>query len=319
MRKLFIAVLAAASAAVFAADKALPLVAVTQIVEHPALGEIYQGMLDGLKEKGWEDGKTMRLDYQIAQGDMGLNTQIAQKFAGEKPAVIVAVTTPSAQAALAAVHGQIPVVFTGISDPLGAKLVDNLEKPGKNATGVKESLAYQENIDTIAALLPNLQTLGTVSNPAEDNSVTTNAEIEKLAKARGWHFVNAPAKNTGDVLDAARSLVGKVDAILITMDNTAVSAIPAIVQVAEQNKIPLFVFDTYSVPKGAAVGIGYSEYEVGKLTADKVDAVLKGANPGDLPVAAVQKTRIVLNPAAAEKQGLTLPASLLDKADDIVK
>lgn len=304
---------------VLAQKKDLPLVAVTQIIEHPALGEVYRGLIDGLKEKGYEDGKTIRLDYQIAQGDMALNMQIAKQFAGENPAVIVASTTPSAQAAIAAVHGKIPVIFTAISDPVGAQLVTNMEKPGKNVTGVKEALAYDANVETIAELLPELKALGTVSNPGEDNSVTTNRVIEEMAKARGWTFINAPAKNTGDVLDAARSLVGKVDAILITMDNTAVSAFPSIAQVADQNKIPLFVFDTFSVPNGAAVGIGYEEYDVGKLTADQVAAVLEGKNPGDIPVAEVETTRIVLNEKAAKKQGLTLPQSLKDKAAEVIQ
>lgn len=296
-----------------------PVIAVSQIVEHPALAAIYDGMIEELAAQGYKDGATITIYYQIAQGDMALNSQIAKQFVGEKPDLIVASTTPSAQAVLSAAHGEIPVIFTGVTDPIAAKLVDNLEKPGKNVTGVKETLAYQANIDNIAALLPKATRIGTIYNPGEDNSNATNAILQEMIDAKGWTFVTAPAKNTGDVLDAARSLVGKVDVILISTDNTAVSAFPSIAQVADQNDIPLLTFDTFSVPKGAAMGIGYDEYDVGRLTAKKVIEVLNGANPGDIPVSSVEKLRIVINPSAAERQGLVIPQSIIETASEIIE
>lgn len=315
-KTLFAAALLLAGVAM--AEDKVAKIAYSQIVAHPALDEIYAGMLDGLTKHGYVVGKNLQIDYQVAQGDMAINNQIAQKFVGDKPDVIVASTTPSAQAVVSAARGRLPIVFTGITDPVAAKLVDNLEKPNGNVTGVKEALAYEQNVEVIQSVLPNAKTIGTIYNPGEDNSNASNAMLEKVMQPRGLSLHSAPAKNTGEVLDAARSLVGKVDAILITLDNTAVSGLSSIVQVAEQQKLPLFVFDTYSVPLGAAVGVGYDEFEVGRLTADKVVAILQGAKAGDLPVAEVEKSRIVLNPAAAARQGLTLPQSLLDKASEIV-
>lgn len=318
VRKLWLSAAIAFSAAVMAQEKAAKI-AYSQIIAHPALDEIYAGMVQGLQEHGYVVGKNLHIDYQIAQGDMAINNQIAQKFVGDKPDVIVASTTPSAQAVIAAAKGRLPIVFTGITDPISAKLVDNLEKPGGNVTGVKEALAYEQNVAILHSLLPEAKHIGTVFNPGEDNSNASNAMLEKTMQPRGLTLVSAPAKNTGEVLDAARSLVGKVDAFLITLDNTAVSGLPSLVQVAEQHKLPLFVFDTYSVPIGAAVGVGYDEFDVGRLTADKVAAILQGAKAGDLPVAEVEKSRIVLNPAAAARQGLTLPQNLLDQASEIVE
>lgn len=317
--RIFLLASAMATSAMALAQEKVAKIAYSQIVAHPALDEIYAGMIDGLEKQGYVLGKNIEIDYQIAQGDMAINNQIAQKFVGNKPDVIVASTTPSAQAVVSAARGRLPIVFTGITDPISAKLVDNLEKPGANVTGVKEALAYVQNIDTLQSLLPNAKAIGTIYNPGEDNSNASNAMLESILQPRGLALVSAPVKNTGEVLDAARALVGKVDAILITLDNTAVSGLSSIVQVAEQNKLPLFVFDTYSVPLGAAVGVGYDEFDVGRLTADKVVAILQGAKAGDLPVAEVEKSRIVLNPAAAERQGLILPQSLLEQASEIVE
>lgn len=297
---------------------AVPTIDYSQIVAHPALTAIYDGMVQELKEKGYAKDKDYQLDYQIAQGDMGLNAQIAQKFAGDNPTVIVASTTPSAQAVLAAVHGRIPVVFTGITDPIGARLVSNLEKPGKNVTGVKESIAYDAMLTTIHDILPKATRIGTIYNTGEQNSLTSNEILNQKITAKGWQFIAAPVQNSGGVLEAARSLVGKVDVIVTTLDNTVASALPSVVQVADGNKIPLFTFDTFSVPKGASVGVGYDEYDVGRLTADKVIQILKGTKPGDIPVSAVEKTRIVLNKQAAAKQGVALTPDIIAKATQVI-
>ena len=322
MGRRFLQVLAMLSLGAFSlpslARETPPLIAYSQIIAHPALSAIYQGMIEELENAGYQIGKDFRIDYQIAQGDMAINTQIAQKFAGDKPALIVASTTPSAQAVLAAVRGAIPVVFTGVTDPIGARLVGNLEKPGGNVTGVRESIAYAAMLDTIAEVLPETKRIGTIFNPGEDNSHASNAILEKMCAARGLTFLAAPAANTAEVLDATRSLVGRVDVILTTLDNTVASAIASVVQVADRNAIPLFTFDTFSVAKGAAVGVGYDEYDVGRLTARKVAAILRGAKAGDLAVSAVEKTRIVLNPAAAARQGVPLDQAIRARATQIL-
>lgn len=304
----------------FAENEKAPLrLAYSQIIAHPALDDIYSGMIFGLEEAGYKLNENLFIDYQIAQGDMALNNQIAKKFVGDKPDFIIASTTPSAQAVIAAAHGRLPIIFTGVSDPIAAKLVDNLERPGKNVTGVKEALAFQDNIDAIRLSLPHAKNIGTIYNPGEDNSNATNNRLEKLLTPLNMKLITAPAKNTGEVLDAARSLIGRVDVILITLDNTAVSGLSSIIQIAEQNKIPLFVFDTYSVPQGAAVGIGYDEFEVGKLTAEQILKAHSGQKIGDIAVEEVRTIRIVLNPKAAEKQGFTIPESLIEQASTILK
>ena len=297
----------------------LPKIAITQIVEHPALNEIYQGFIKELKEQGYEEGKNIDLIYKVAQGDMSINTQIAQQFSGLKPKLILAISTPSAQAAIAATHKKIPILFTGVSDPLKAGLVNNLEKPNEMVSGVMESQAIAENIDLILKLIPKVKKVGTVYNPSEDNSNSTNAELKKLLAEKNLELVEAAAKNTGDVLEAARSLVGKVEVILISQDNTAVSAFPAIAQVANQSKIPLITFDTFSVANGAAIGLGYEEMELGKVSAKQAIKILKGEEVGLLPVESPRILRLVINEKAAELQGLEIPEDLKEKANEIIK
>lgn len=296
----------------------LPKIAITQIVEHPALNEIYQGFVEELKTQGYENGKSVELIYKVAQGDMSINTQIAQQFSGLKPKLILAISTPSAQAVISATHKQIPILFTGVSDPLAAGLVKNLEKPSEMVSGVKESQAIDENIDLILKLLPNAKKIGTVFNPSEDNSNSTNAELSTKLKAKNMELVEAAAKNTGEVLEATKSLVGKVDAILISQDNTAVAAFPAIAQVANQSKIPLFTFDTFSVVNGAAIGLGYEEMELGRVSARQAIKILKGEKVGEFPVESPKVLRLVINPKAAQMQSLNIPEEIIKTANEII-
>lgn len=296
----------------------VPVVAVSQIVAHPALDADFQGLVDALAEAGYKDGETVQIKRELAQGDSGISTQIAQKFVGEKPAVLVGISTPSAQSLAAAARGRFPIVFTAVTDPLQAKLVDNLDKPGKNITGVSDAVPLEKNIELMQSLLPELKTIGTVFNPGEANSVAAIAELEKIATAKGLKLLQAPATKTSEVLDASRSLVGKAQAIFITTDNTAISAFSSIVQVAEAEDIPLFTADSSSVASGAIAALGFSFYEIGRETGKQVAAVLKGEKIGDIAVKFMATPELYLNPQAAERMGLTLPQAVIDSAKHVL-
>lgn len=300
----------------WAAD--VPVVAVAQIVAHPSLDADFKGLVDALAEAGYKDGETVQIKRELAQGDMGIATQIAQKFVGEKPAVLVGISTPSAQSLAAAARGRFPIVFTAVTDPLQAKLVDNLEKPGKNVTGTSDAVPLEKNIELIQSLMPEVKTIGTVFNPGEANSVAAVAELEQVVSSKGLKLLQAPATKTGEVLDASRSLVGKADAFFITTDNTAITAFSSIVQVAEAEDIPLFSADTGSVAEGAIAALGFSFYEIGRETGKQIAAVLKGEAIGDMPVKFMQNPELYLNKAAAEKMGLTLPQSVIDSAAHVL-
>lgn len=295
----------------------VPLVAMTQIVSHPSLNLIQKGIVDELAEQGFKDGESMKLNYQVAQGDQAIAVQIAKQFAGEKPAVIVAITTPSAQAVAAATR-EIPVIFATVTDPLAAKLVESLDKPGKNVSGTSDAIPLDANLDFVLAIMPGAKRIGHLYNPGDANSVSTLAKLKAAAADRGLEVVERAVNKSSDTREAAQSLVGKADLIWIGVDNTVVSSIEAAVQVAEKNRLPLFASDVESVGRGALAALGYDSYLAGKQTGVMVAKVLKGAHPGDLPVEFAQHFERVINSAAATKMGVEIAPQVLESARVIV-
>ena len=291
-------------------------VAVSQIVEHPALDATRQGLLDGLKTKGYEQGKNLDFVYQTAQGNPAIAVQIAKQFVGEKPDVLVGIATPTAQA-LAASTRTIPVVFTAVTDPLGAKLVKNLEHPGANVTGLSDLSPVAQHVDLMQELIPGLTAIGVIYNPGEANGVTLVELLKKAAKAKNIKVVEGSALKSADVQSAARIIASKVQVIYAPTDNTVASAIDALVGVANQAKIPVVGGSTSFIENGAVASLGFDYYQVGVQTADYVDAILKGKNPGDMAVNFAKGSDLFLNLKAAQKLGITVPEAMLKRASTI--
>ncbi|MBU1419525.1 MAG: ABC transporter substrate-binding protein, partial [Proteobacteria bacterium] len=187
-------------------------VAVSQIVEHPALDATRQGLLDGLKAKGYEEGKNLQFIYQTAQGNPAIAVQIAKQFVGEKPDVLVGIATTTAQA-LAASTQTIPVIFTAVTDPLGAKLIKDLEHPGGNVTGLSDLTPVAQHVDLMQELVPDLKTIGVVYNPGEANAVALVDLLKAAASAKNIQVIEATALKSSDVQGAARIIVSKVQVI----------------------------------------------------------------------------------------------------------
>ncbi len=293
-------------------------VAITQIVEHPALDAVRNGVKDVLAEAGYSEGNGFKWSYESAQGNPATAAQIAKKFAGDAPDVIVAIATPSAQTVVSSAQS-IPVVFSAVTDPLGAKLVSDMAHPGANVTGVTDMTPIAAHMALVKRVVPSATRLGVISNPGEANSVTLVALIEAEAPKVGMSVVNAAATKSGDVLAAARSLVGKVDAIYIPTDNTVISAFEAVVKVGNEASIPVLAGDTDSVKRGAVAAAGFNYYDVGRQTGAMVVKILGGANPGDMAVQGVAKTELYVNLKAAKDQGVTLSDALIGEAKEVIR
>jgi putative tryptophan/tyrosine transport system substrate-binding protein len=289
-------------------------IAITQIVEHPALDACRKGVEEELKAQGID----VKWTYESAQGNPGTAAQIARKFVGEAPDAIVAISTPSAQTVVAATK-DIPVIFTAVTDPVGAKLVADPKKPGGNVTGMSDLSPIALHLDLIARITPNAKKIGVISNPGEANSVTLVGLLKEHAPARGMTIVEAAAPRSNDVLAAARSLVGKVDAIYVPTDNTVVSALEGVIKTGIESKLPVYAGDTDSVPRGAIAALGFNYYDVGRQTGAMVARVLKGERPGDIAVEGVQRTELAVNPKSAEAMGVTIPAEVIAEAKTVVK
>ncbi|MCU8502151.1 ABC transporter substrate-binding protein [Vibrio vulnificus] len=291
-------------------------VAVSQIVEHPALDATRQGLLDGLKAKGYVEGENLEFDYKTAQGNPAIAVQIARQFVGESPDVLVGIATPTAQALVSATRS-IPVVFTAVTDPVGAKLVKSMEQPGKNVTGLSDLSPVSQHVDLIKELLPNAKAIGVVYNPGEANAVTLVELLKKSAAEKGLKVVESTALKSADVQSATQAIAAKSDVIYAPTDNTVASAIEGMIVAANQAKKPVFGGATSYVEKGAIAGLGFDYYQVGVQTADYVAAILEGQEPGKLDVKVATGSDLVVNQGTAEKLGITIPASVLSRATDV--
>ena len=293
-------------------------VAVTAIVEHPALAAVRDGVQAALKDAGFETGKNLKWQYQSAQGNTGTAAQIARKFVGDKPDAIVAIATPSAQAVVAATK-TVPVVFSAVTDPVAAKLVPSWEPSKNNVTGVSDLLALDKQMELVKQVVPNAKRVGIVYNPGEANSMVVVKEMQKLLPTLGMTLVEAAAPRSVDVSSAARSLVGKVDVIYTNTDNNVVSAYEALVKVGQDAKIPLVASDTDSVKRGAVAAYGINYRDLGEQTGRMVARILKGEKPGDIKPEVSTKMELFVNPGAAEKQGVKLSDALVKSAAQVIQ
>ncbi|MEQ2525640.1 ABC transporter substrate-binding protein [Bacillaceae bacterium CLA-AA-H227] len=287
-------------------------VGVTQYVEHPSLDLATAGFKKAIEESGLK----VEYDDQDAQGDPNNTLTIANNFVGDKVDLIFANATPSAQSALNATT-EIPILFTSVTDPIGAGLIESFEKPGGNVTGTSDMYpdAIPNTVDFIVEDF-GAKSIGTIYNTGEQNSNVQVEEIKKALEGKDVELVESSVATTADVKQAAESLIGKVDVIYIITDNTVVSALDSVIQVSNENDIPLFVGETDSVAKGAfaAFGISYEAigYETGKMAVE----ILKGEKtPADIPAQYPTEVNLVINKKAAEEMNIELKEEWNDIAE----
>lgn len=292
-------------------------IGVTQILEHPSLDATREGFLAALEENGFIDGENLKVDYQNAQNDMNNVATIAQKFASDGKDLVLAISTPSAQAIVQQVK-ESPILFAAVTDPVDAKLVDNLDSPGGNITGAADynPESTVKLMEFIASELPEIKTVGAILNEGEVNSSIIVKRAEEALAEHGISLVPAAITNSSEVRQAAESLIGRADAFFVALDNTVVSALGSIVQIADSNKIPLFASDRDTVEGGAAAAYGFSYYEHGYQVGEMAVEILNGANPGDLKVSVPDNLDLIINVDAATKQGIEVTDSIRGKVEN---
>lgn len=294
------------------------VISVNQFVEHPALDAVLKGLQDSLKEQGVD----VKYNVHNAQANMATATQIAQQMIGEKPDLLVAITTPSSQACAQALKKapkdmKAPFLFTAVTDPVAVGLIKDLQKPGGNITGVSDLLPLEEHIKMVLEFKPDIKKLGYLYNAGEANSKVLVPRLKDIAKEMGVTVVEATASKTADVYQAAKSLVGRVDAVFIPTDNTIISALESVLKVGIQNKMPIFAADVDSVKRGAVAAMGFDYYLHGVQTGVMAKKILDGQAPGDTPVEFQKDLELHINKKFAEKMGTPPPKALLEKATKI--
>lgn len=293
-------------------------VAITAIVEHPALDAVRKGVIDELNDSGFKDGENLTVNFQSAQGNTATAGQIAKQFVADNSDVIIAIGTPSAQS-VAAATSSIPLVFSAVTDPVAAKLVTKLDGSGTNVTGGSDALPYEPQIELMRQIIPSLKNVGYVYSPGEVNSTTILKNLKEKLTPLGINVLEAPAQRSTDIAMAARSLEGKVDMIYTSTDNNVVSAYESLYQVAKQSKIPLVASDTSSVERGAIAALGVNYYDLGRETGKIVVRILNGEKAGAIPVYTPKVLDLYVSPKHAKEQGIALPQAVIDKAKEVVE
>ena len=299
-------------------NTAMKTVAITAIVEHPALDDVRKGVIDELNEAGFKDGKNLKVNLQSAQGNTATAGQIAKQFVADNADVIIAIGTPSAQS-VAAATSSIPLVFSAVTDPVEAKLVSKLDGSGTNVTGGSDALPYEPQIELMRQIIPSLKNVGYVYSPGEVNSTIILKNLKEKLSPLGIKVHEAPAQRSTDIAMAARSLEGKVDMIYTSTDNNVVSAYESLYQAAKESKIPLIASDTSSVKRGAIAALGVNYYDLGRETGKIVVRILNGEKAGAIPVYTPQVLDLYVSPKHAKEQGITLPQAVIDKAKEVVE
>lgn len=291
-------------------------IGIVQIVEHPSLNTIRESFIAQMAEKGYRDGENIVIDYQNAQNDQTNLKTICQKFSNNRYDMIVAIATPSAQAAVGETK-EIPIVFSACTDPVGSGLVDSLEKPGGNVTGTSDAISAEKIMELAKRITPDIKTIGALYNSGETNSISVINNLKEYAAKNGLTVIEATVTNSSEVQQATASLVGKADAIFSPIDNTIASAMPVVSQVAKQAKIPVYVGADSMVKDGGLATYGINYVILGQETANIAVQILEGQNPGDIPVKTMTDMEVYLNKTTAEAIGITVPEDVISEAVQI--
>ncbi len=289
-------------------------IGVAQFAEHGSLDNCREGFLEGLKEEGIVEGENLEVLYDNAQTDTGTASTIADNYVSKKVDLICAIATPCAMSAYnAAMNTDIPVVYTAISDPVGAQLADKDGNSVGNITGTSDALPVKEQLEMIRNVLPDAQKIGIIYTTSEANSVSTIEEYKKLAKDYGFEIVETGINTVADVDMAAADMVTKVDCITNLTDNTVVSALQTVLEHANKAKIPVFGSEVEQVKAGCVAAIGIDYFELGKQTGKMAAKILKGeAKASEMPYEVIAEPSAYFNSEAAAKISLDVADKFAD-------
>ena len=291
-------------------------IGVTQISDHPSLDNCREGFIEGLKEAGFEEGKNIEIEYVAAQGDMAMNTQIAQNFAAAKKDLVCGIATPSAQALYAACYEKkIPVIFNAISDPVEAKLAKSETEAMDGVTGISDRLPVKEQLELIREILPDAKKIGIIYTTSEANSVSTIKTYKDLADQYGFEIVDTGITKQAEVAQATDNILTQVDCISNLTDNTVVSALGVVLEKANAKGIPVFGSEEEQVKNGCLVSAGLDYFKLGIQAGQMAARVLNGEDISTIPFETLKESKITVNTKTAQSLGITIPESVLSKAE----
>lgn len=297
-------------------DKAEYTIGISQFAEHGSLDNCREGFLEGLKEAGIEEDKNLKVYYDNAQTDTGTAGTIADSYVSKKVDLVCAIATPSAMSAYnSCMKADIPVVYTAVSDPIGAGLAKEDGSNAGNITGSCDLLPVEEQLKMIRAMMPEAKKIGILYTTSEANSVSTIKEYKEKAGEYGFEIVDTGINTIADVDLAASDLVGKVDCICNLTDNTVVQALQTVIEKANAKNIPVFGSEIEQVKAGCVAAMGIDYFELGKKTGAMAAKILKGeATAEETEYIKNADSALYVNTAAADKIGMQLDADYISGA-----
>lgn len=307
---------ALASSSTVYAEKETYTIGIEQFAEHGSLDNCREGFLEGLAEEGIVEGENLTVEYKNAAADMGTAGQISDSFVSSDVDLLCGIATPSAQSCFnAAMDKEIPVIYTAVTDPLAAELADEEGNPVGEITGTSDKLPIQQQLEMIRTMLPEAETIGILYTTSEANSESAIKEYEALAEEYDFTIETAGITATADIPLAAQGLLEKVDCITNLTDNTVVSSLPAILEMANEAKIPVFGSEIEQVKIGCLAAQGLDYVELGRQTGKMAAQVLKGEKKAsELPYETIEEASLYINEKTAENLGIEIPSELKDSA-----
>lgn len=294
-------------------EAAKPTVGILQTMSHPALDQIHRGVVQGLKDEGYINGKNLHIIFQNAQNDQSNLKSMSDQFQNKNAAAVVGIATPAVQS-LANESGSTPVVMGAVSDPVGTGLVKSLEHPGGKITGVKDQQPIKAQLQLIKTIMPHLKNIGVIYTSSDDSSTGEFREFKKLATEAGLKVVPYTITSTNDIEQVAQTMAGKVQAVYIPTDNTVASAIATLLKATNAAKIPVFPAADTMVKSGGLATRAVSQFDMGVLTGKMTAQILKGKKPATMPIQTVHNYETVVNTKVAKQLGITIPDSILKAA-----
>ncbi|MDR6939107.1 ABC transporter substrate-binding protein [Arcanobacterium hippocoleae] len=288
-----------------------------QLMEHPSLDDIRYGLIDQLAKRGYINGINLEIEYQQGQGDQNLLKSISDDFMADGKDLLIGIATPAAQALMNAAQGEVPVVFAGVSDPVGAGLANSLAGSGKMVAGSTFASADKETLELIRQITPQVKTIGLIYNTSEQNAAHQVQEIKALAPAAGFTVKEASITNTNELKQVAEQLVSQVDALFVPEDNTIAAAMDTLIPVTNAAKVPVYTVVDAMVKAGGLATVGLNQYVWGADSGDVVADVLDGADVPSLPVNVSNTKNTIVNTDAAAMLGITIPENILQIAIDL--
>ncbi len=281
-------------------------IGISQFITHQSLDATREGFVDELAKQGYAEGKNIEIDLQNAQGEQRNLKTISQQLA-ESSDVVLAIATPSAQS-LANTTQTTPVIFSAVTDPVSAKLVESREHPGGNVTGTSDqsSDAISTQINLIKKVLPKAKTIGILYTQSEPNSVVQKDEAKRLLEEKGFTVVEKTILDSNNVKAAAESLMAEVDMVFVPTDNIISSTMETVKQVSIKHKVPVFGGSTEMIAVGGLYNYGTNYEELGRQTARMLIRVLKGEKPENIAVELPEKLELHTNQEMAEALGIDI-------------